>query len=86
MTVLPPDINKSGNEFEIENGQSIRFGLSAIKNVGEAAIGSILKERTIKPFRNLEDFCSRVDLGAVNKKTVESLIKAGAMDAFRQKS
>ena len=86
VPVLPPDINKSGNEFEIEDGKNIRFGLSAIKNVGEAAIGSILKERTNKIFKNLEDFCSRVDLGAVNKKTVESLIKAGAMDAFGKRA
>ncbi|MCL5434943.1 MAG: DNA polymerase III subunit alpha [Patescibacteria group bacterium] len=86
VTILPPDINKSGNEFEIENGLSVRFGLSAIKNVGEAAIGSILKERKDKPFKTLEDFCARVDLGAVNKKTVESLIKAGAMDIFGKRA
>jgi len=86
VNVLPPDINKSDNEFEIENGNSIRFGLSAIKNVGEAAIGSIIKERKNKLFKDLEDFCSRVDLGAVNKKTVESLIKAGAMDNFGKRA
>lgn len=86
VIVLPPDINKSDNEFEIEDGKSVRFGLSAIKNVGEAAIGSILKERKNGPFNSLEDFCSRVDLGAVNKKTVESLIKAGAMDKFGKRA
>ncbi|MCL6096694.1 MAG: DNA polymerase III subunit alpha, partial [Patescibacteria group bacterium] len=69
VLILPPDINKSDNEFEIEDGKSIRFGLSAIKNVGEAAIGSILKEIKNGPFKDFEDFCSRVDLGAVNKKT-----------------
>ena len=86
VPVLPPDINKSDNEFEIEKAKSIRFGLSAIKNVGEAAIGSILKERTKNLFKDLEDFCSRVDLGAVNKKTVESLIKSGAMDNFGKRA
>ncbi len=86
VTILPPDINKSGDEFEIESGHSVRFGLSAIKNVGEAAIGSILKERKNGNFKNLEDFCARVDLGAVNKKTVESLIKAGAMDIFGKRA
>jgi len=86
VIVLPPDINKSDNEFEIEDSKSIRFGLSAIKNVGEAAIGSILKERKNDLFKDLEDFCSRVDLGAVNKKTVESLIKAGAMDNFGKRA
>ena len=86
VVVLPPDINKSDNEFEIEDGKSIRFGLSAIKNVGEAAIGSILKEKKNGLFKDLEDFCSRVDLGAVNKKTVESLIKAGAMDNFGKRA
>jgi len=86
VIILPPDINKSDNEFEIEDAKSIRFGLSAIKNVGEAAIGSILKERKNDLFNNLEDFCSRVDLGAVNKKTVESLIKAGAMDNFGKRA
>lgn len=86
VPVLPPDINKSGSEFSIENKTSIRFGLSAIKNVGEAAIGSILIERKDGPFKSLEDFCARIDLGAVNKKTVESLIKAGAMDSFGKRT
>ena len=86
VTVLPPDINKSGDEFTIEDKTKIRFGLSAIKNVGDAAIGSILKQRENGPFKSLEDFCSKVDLGAVNKKTVESLIKAGAMDIFGKRA
>lgn len=81
IEVLPPDINKSQSEFSIE-GQKIRFGLSAIKNVGEAAIESIIEARAEKPFESFEDFCNRVDLGKVNKKTMESLIKAGAMDDY----
>lgn len=80
--VLPPHINTSGSEFEIEHNTSIRFGLSAVKNVGNAAIESILSARENGPFKNLEDFASRVDLSKANKKTMESLIKAGAFDIF----
>lgn len=82
LPVLQPNINTSESEFRIEEKKKIRFGLSAIKNVGHAAIESILSARTKGPFANLHDFCSRVDLHAVNKKTLESLIKAGAMDIF----
>ena len=82
VTVLPPSINKSQSDFTIENKTSVRFGLSAIKNVGTAAIKSILDGRSKGEFKSLSDFCSRVDLGPVNKKTLESLIKAGAMDCF----
>ncbi len=82
VSVLPPDINKSESDFEIEDKINIRFGLTAIKNVGHAAIKSIIDARSKGKFINLEDFCFRVDLGPVNKKTVESLIKAGAMDSF----
>ncbi len=86
VEVLPPNINKSGNEFTIEDKTKVRFGLSAIKNVGEAAISTILEQREKGEFKSLEDFCKRVDLGAVNKKTMESLIKAGAMDIFGSRS
>jgi DNA polymerase III subunit alpha len=82
VTVLPPDINKSQSDFSIENKINIRFGLTAIKNVGEAAIKSILNARSDEKFKSFEDFCLKVDLGPVNKKTIESLIKAGAMDTF----
>ncbi len=82
IDVLPPDINKSDSDFTIEDKEKIRFGLSAIKNVGDAAIKTIIESRDKGEFKNLEDFCMRVDLGAVNKKTIESLVKAGAMDSF----
>ncbi|MDO8660096.1 MAG: DNA polymerase III subunit alpha [Candidatus Parcubacteria bacterium] len=82
VNVLPPDINKSQSDFEIEDKINIRFGLTAIKNVGAAAIKSILDARSKGDFQNFEDFCFRVDLGPVNKKTIESLIKAGAIDRF----
>ncbi|MBI2048078.1 MAG: DNA polymerase III subunit alpha [Parcubacteria group bacterium] len=82
INVLPPDINKSDKDFTIENKENIRFGLSAIKNVGDAAIKNVLSQRSIRPFKSLNDFCMRVDLSTINKKTIESLIKAGAMDQF----
>jgi DNA polymerase-3 subunit alpha len=82
IEVLPPDINKSQSDFSIEDKIKVRFGLSAVKNVGEAAIESILTARHSAPFTTLTDFCSRVNLSTVNKKTFESLIKAGAMDRF----
>jgi DNA polymerase III subunit alpha len=65
-----------------ESEQGIRFGLSAIKNVGISAIESILKARAEKPFESLGDLCSRVDNRLVNRKTLEALIKAGALDYF----
>ena len=86
VPVLPPDINKSDSEFSIEAKTGIRFGLSAIKNVGDAAIKTILEQRIDGPFKNLEDFCMRVDISAVNKKTIESLIKSGAMDSLGRRS
>lgn len=82
IIVHQPDINKSGRDFTIENILFIRFGLSAIKNVGDAAITNILENREKGEFKSFEDFCSRVNLSTINKKTVESLIKAGAMDEF----
>lgn len=85
VEVLPPDINKSRVEFTIE-GSAIRFGLSAIKNVGTAAIETILAARKAGEFKNLSDFARRVDLQKVNRKTLESLIKAGAMDAFGKRA
>ncbi len=81
IKVLTPDINKSFYSFTIEDG-GIRFGLSGIKNVGTAAIESLLEARNKKFFVGLKDFLIRVDLRKVNKKTVESLIHAGAFDAF----
>lgn len=81
IVVLPPDINKSKHSFSIE-GESIRFGLSAIKNIGGSAIESIIEAREKGEFVSFRDFLSRVDLRRVNKKTVESLIKARAFAQF----
>jgi len=85
IKVLPPDINKSIYSFSIE-GPEIRFGLSALKNVGTAAIDSILEERANGSFHGLKDFLARVDLRRVNKRTVESLIKSGAFSNFGNKA
>ncbi len=80
LEVEPPDINRSGVEFTPE-GKKILFGLSAVKNVGEAAIAHILEARAKDgPFKSLADLCDRVDLRAVNSRTLESLIKCGAFD------
>ncbi|MCL5408479.1 MAG: DNA polymerase III subunit alpha [Candidatus Omnitrophica bacterium] len=79
--VLPPDINESGDKFTIM-GNDIVFGLSAIKNVGSAAIQSILLSKKEKKFENIFDFCQNVDLRLINRKVLESFIKAGAMDCF----
>ena len=92
LQLLPPDINASSVEFAIEGSSlpagkaGIRFGLSAIKNVGESAIESILAARAAGKFLSLSDFIHRVDVGKVNKKTLESLVKTGAMDAFGPRS
>ena len=82
VEVLAPDVNASVSMFSVENG-AIRFGLSAVKSISEAAISVIVKERERNgPFTSLSDFCSRVDYHIVNKKQLESLIKGGAMDSF----
>jgi len=79
LEVLPPDINASGKSFGVD-GQAIRFGLAAVKNVGLGAVEAILEARQEGRFRGLFDFCARVDLRRVNKRVVESLIKCGAFD------
>ena len=81
IKILPPDVNVSELDFTIDNN-AIRFGLGAIKNVGEKAIQSIIKARKKGKFKSLYDFCLRVDLNKVNRKVIESLIKSGAMDSL----
>jgi DNA polymerase-3 subunit alpha len=80
IEILPPDINESFKHFVVV-GNQIRFGLTAVKNVGDAAIDIILTERQDNgKFKSLYDFCHRVDLRKVNRRVVESLIKCGAFD------
>jgi DNA polymerase-3 subunit alpha len=85
IEVLPPDINESDKDFTVVEDR-IRFGMAAVKNVGEAALDSIIEERNSEgPFKSLEDFCCRVDLRRVNRRVLESLIKAGAFDSLGEK-
>ena len=90
IPVLPPDINYSITSFTIEKTdekRGIRFGLSAIKNVGQAAIAAILTDREAGgQYGSLDEFVRRVNLRVVNRKTLESLIKAGAVDKFGKRS
>jgi DNA polymerase III subunit alpha len=79
IQVLPPDVNESGRRFTVV-GETIRFGLSAVKNVGDSCVDSIIAARADGPFRDIFDFCERVDPKTYNKRTVESLIKCGAFD------
>jgi DNA polymerase-3 subunit alpha len=82
IRVAPPDINQSSLNFT-PAGDSIRFGLGAIKNVGASAVHSISEARNQDgPFDSLMSFCERVDLGSVNRRMIESFIKAGAMDSL----
>jgi DNA polymerase III subunit alpha len=83
IQILPPNINQSVERFSVE-GNTIRFGMAAVKNVGSSAIQSILKGRTQKSeFQSLDQFYEIVDSRSVNKRVVESLIKSGAMDCFQ---
>lgn len=82
IEILPPSINESAATFTVKE-RSIRFGLAAIKNVGEAVVKQIVEERQKNgPFASLSDLCHRVEARALNKKLLESLVKAGALDGF----
>ena len=82
IPVLPPDINNSEDHFTVE-GNAIRFGLGAVKNVGRGLIRSMVAKRSEGgPFRSLEDFLQRMGEGELNKRAVENFIKCGAMDCF----
>ena len=84
IEILKPDVNKSETKFTVDNGK-IRFGLGSIKNVGVAVVDSIVLEREKNgPYKSFTDFCERIQDESVNKKCIESLIKAGAFDEFGQ--
>ncbi|MFA7352146.1 MAG: DNA polymerase III subunit alpha [Dehalococcoidales bacterium] len=90
IQVLQPDINHSEVDFAIEKmedgTQAIRFGLEAIKNVGENAVKPIIEERkTGGEYKTIEDMCRRVDICGINKRVMESLIKSGAMDCLGER-
>ena len=82
IPVLPPDINHSHDHFTVE-GEAIRFGLGAVKNVGRGLIRTMVSKRSEEgPFKSLEDFLQRMGEGELNKRAVENFIKCGAMDCF----
>jgi DNA polymerase-3 subunit alpha len=81
VEVLPPDVNESALQFRVID-EKVRFGLTAIKGVGDGAITTILAERESGPFESVDDFLSRVDLDKVNKRVIEALIKCGAFDSM----
>ena len=82
ITLLPPDVNESVVGFSIPADKTIRFGMAAVKGVGERAVESVIEARKDGKIESLLDFCERVDLHLVNKSVVESLIKAGAFDSL----
>ncbi len=81
IPVLPPDVNESGEDFTVR-GQTIRFGLGAVKGIGSKAIEVIQEARQAGPFTDVYDFCTRVQSSQANKRVMESLIKCGAFDSF----
>ncbi len=82
IALLPPDVNQSGVSFAV-SGEGIRFGLGAVKNIGTGFVKKLMEERDSGgPFSSLEDFCQRLSDTDINKRTVENLIKCGAMDCF----
>ena len=83
MPVLGPDVNESQYQFSVNKNGEIRFGLGAVKGVGEAAVDSIVSERNKNgAYKNIYDFVKRVNLRSANKKTFESLTYSGAFDSF----
>ncbi len=85
ITILPPDINKSGREFTVVE-KIIRFGLEGVKGVGSAAIESIIEARKSKgDFESLGDLCNKIELRKVNRKVIENLVRAGAFDSLGYK-
>jgi len=83
LTVQPPDVNHSKIKFTVEDGTTIRYGLGAIKGVGESALAGIVAEREQgEAFDSLYDFCRRVDMRKINRRVMDALVKAGALDSL----
>jgi len=82
IEVLNPCVNRSDSDFSVDGGKIV-FGLSAVRNVGEGVVGKIAEARAEGPFEDFDDYLNRVEVSALNKRTIESLIKAGAFDALR---
>ncbi len=83
LAVLPPDVNHSKIQFTVADERSIRYGMGAIKGVGEAALAGIVEERQRgEEFKSLFEFCQRVDMKKVNRRVMDALVKSGAMDSL----
>jgi DNA polymerase-3 subunit alpha len=83
LAVNPPDVNASGHAFQVADARTIRYGLGAVKGVGEAAVQALVEERSARgPFASLADLCHRVDLTRVNRRVLEALIRSGSCDVL----
>ncbi|MDH3296743.1 MAG: DNA polymerase III subunit alpha [Gemmatimonadota bacterium] len=86
IEILPPSVTESGYKFTVVSDKQVRFGLGAIKGVGASAIRSILDARRDGPFTSMFDFCQRIDLRLNNKRVLECMIAAGALDTFGERA
>ena len=83
ITVLPPDVNASAYAFVVAAPREVRYGLGAIKGVGQSAVEAITEERATRgPYRSLEDLCRRLDLNRVNRRVLEALVRSGSLDSL----
>jgi DNA polymerase III subunit alpha len=83
LKILPPDVNASLHAFTVADDQTIRYGLGAIRGVGQGVVEALVAERTAHgPFRDLEDLCKRLDLGKLNRRVLEALIRSGSLDGL----
>src|SRR6185369_10604454 len=83
IRILPPDVNASEWSFTPDGDLAIRFGLGAVQNLGQSAVEAIVKARDESTvFASIYEFCEKVDVSAINRRMIESLIKAGAMDSL----
>jgi DNA polymerase-3 subunit alpha len=82
ITVLPPDVHSSEYRFTPVDRKTVRFGLGAVRGTGESAIAAVIEARKPGPFKDLFDFCRRVDKRSVNRRAVEALVRAGAFDSL----
>jgi DNA polymerase-3 subunit alpha len=83
LAVLPPDVNSSRHEFAVADAKTIRYGLGAVKGVGQGAVAALIAEREARgPYRSLAELCRRTDLTRINRRTLEALIRSGSMDGI----
>jgi DNA polymerase III subunit alpha len=83
LAVLPPDVNASRYEFAVADAKTIRYGLGAVKGVGQGAVEALIAEREARgPYRTLDELCRRTDLTRINRRTLEALIRSGSLDSL----